>query len=100
MEQLCETMTSGKWNKWLADHPSVVNMVNQVVAHSVCRVPITRKSKVPGTEDQPTTWQDLENDGVVYIGGSGNSTSCNVIELYNLAPAFATELASVASKPG
>ena len=65
-------MIQSKWSKWLGDDDALVNMLNQIVAHSVCRVPITRKSKVPGTEDRPTTWQDLENDGLVYIGSPGN----------------------------
>lgn len=82
-------MTASKWSKWLADNETLVNMLNQVVAHSVCRVVLTRKSHVPGAEAQQTTWQELENDGVLYIGTACNFTSCDVV-LYNIAPAFAT----------
>lgn len=74
-------MSRDKWQGWLASSDLKVNLMNQLVAHCVCRVPITRQQIVPGSDaaGATVTWQDLENDDVAYIGepgqglGSGDS---------------------------
>ncbi|KAL3156272.1 hypothetical protein ABBQ32_012545 [Trebouxia sp. C0010 RCD-2024] len=86
VDGLCNAMIKDKWQGWLASNDSKVNLMNQLVAHCVCRVPITRQQLVPGSHaaGATVTWQDMENDGVAYIGepgqglwsgGSGDSSS-------------------------
>ena len=66
-------MSRDKWQGWLVRNDLKVNLMNQLVAHCVCRVPVTRQQSVPGSEaaGAPVTWQDLENNGVAYIGEPG-----------------------------
>lgn len=66
-------MSRDKWQGWLASSDLKVNLMNQLVAHCVCRVPITRQQIVPGSDaaGATVTWQDLENDDVAYIGEPG-----------------------------
>ena len=73
VDELCNAMTRDKWQGWLANDDSKVNLMNQLVAHCVCRVPITRQQLVPGggAAGATVTWQDLENDGLAYIGEPG-----------------------------
>ena len=79
--QLCEAMIQSKWSKWPGGDAALVNILNQIVAHSVCRVPITRKSKVPGTEGRPTTWQDLETMVWCTVAVQVIPMLCNAVEL-------------------
>ena len=69
VDGLCNAMSKDKWQGWLASNDLKVNLMNQLVAHCVCRVPITRQQSVPGSDaaGATVTWQDLENDGVAYI---------------------------------
>lgn len=73
VDGLCNAMSKDKWQGWLASSDLKVNLMNQLVAHCVCRVPITRQQVVPGSDaaGATVTWQDLENDGVAYIGEPG-----------------------------
>ena len=48
------------WSDWLTGNN--VGLLNQVVAHALCRIPVARKAMVPHSE---VRWQDLEQDGVV-----------------------------------
>ena len=75
VDGLCTAMHRDKWQSWLADNPVKVNLLNQLVAHCVCRVPITRQQLVPGSaaDGAPTSWQDLENDGLACVGEPGGS---------------------------
>lgn len=63
-------MYHNRWQRWLAAEPVKINLLNQLVAHCVCRMPIARQQLVPGSEaaEAPTSWQDLENDGLAYLG--------------------------------
>ena len=69
VDGLCNAMSKDKWQGWLASDVLKVNLMNQLVAHCVCRVPITRQQSVPGSDaaGARVTWQDLENDGIAYI---------------------------------
>ncbi len=73
VDGLCNAMIKDKWQGWLASNDLKVNLMNQLVAHCVCRVPITRQQLVPGSHaaGATVTWQDMENDGVAYIGEPG-----------------------------
>lgn len=77
VDGLCNAISKDKWKGWLASNDLKVNLMNQLVAHCVCRVPITRQQKVPGSDAAGAivTWQDLENDGVAYIGEPGMQSS-------------------------
>ena len=70
---LCNAMSRDKWRDWLSSNHLRVHLINQLVAHCVCRVPITRQQVVPGSHaaGATITWQDLENDGIAYIGEPG-----------------------------
>lgn len=41
--ELCNAMSKDKWQGWLGSDELKVHMMNQLVAHCVCRVPITRQ---------------------------------------------------------
>ena len=73
VNQLCTFMSKDKWQDWLGKTDLQVHIMNQLVAHSVCRVPITRQESVPGSAaaGATVTWQDLENDGIAYISEPG-----------------------------
>ncbi len=73
VDGLCNAMSEGKWQGWLSSNPLNVHLMNQLVAHCVCRVPIDRQQSVPGSTaaGATVTWQDLENDGIAYIGEPG-----------------------------
>jgi len=73
VDGLCNAMSKDKWQGWLGSNHLKVHLMNQLVAHCVCRVPITRQQSVPGSDaaGATVTWQDLENDGVAYIGEPG-----------------------------
>ena len=43
-------MSKDKWQGWLASNDLKVNLMNQLDAHCVCRVPISRQQSVPGSE--------------------------------------------------
>ena len=70
---LCDAMSRDKWQSWLDGNVLKVHLINQLAAHCVCRVPITRQQSVPGSDaaGATVTWQDLENDGIAYIGEPG-----------------------------
>ena len=55
------------WRKWL--HGDKVNLSSQVVAHALCRLPVTRDTMV--TPNSDVYWQDLEHDGIVFILSPG-----------------------------
>ena len=70
VERLCKAMRDTKWQPWLASNPLNVNVMNQLVAHCVCQVPITRQQAIPssGAAGATGTWQDLERPaGIAYI---------------------------------
>ena len=73
---LCDAMSRDKWQSWLDGNAPKVHLINQLVAHFVCRVPITRQQLVPGSAGT-VTWQDRgsENDGIAYIGEPGTHPS-------------------------
>ncbi|KAL3159353.1 hypothetical protein ABBQ32_011304 [Trebouxia sp. C0010 RCD-2024] len=73
VEGLCNTTLKDTWDSWVGADPIKVNLLNQLVAHCVCRMPISWQQLVPGSQaaGAPTTWQDMENDGPAYIGEPG-----------------------------
>lgn len=73
VDQLCYDMSRTRWNKYLENNAAGANLMNQLVAHCVCCVRIKRNQIVPGSEAAQgvVTWQDLENDGLAYIGTPG-----------------------------
>lgn len=71
-------MSKTTWRKYLGQDDLGqddfrANLLNQLVAHCVCCVRIQRNQSVPGSEAAQgvVTWQDLENDGLAYIGTPG-----------------------------
>ncbi len=70
VDRLCNAMSEGKWQGWLSSNPLNVHLMNQLIAHCV---PIDQQQSVPGSTaaGATVTWQDLENDGIAYIGEPG-----------------------------
>ncbi|KAL3155950.1 hypothetical protein ABBQ32_012943 [Trebouxia sp. C0010 RCD-2024] len=106
VDGLCHATLKDKWVSWLGADPIKVNLLNQLVAHCVCRVPISRQQLVPGSQaaGAPTTWQDMENDGLAYVGEpgegleSGNSGDSGDSSSSNASQAQA--LGTAAPQPG
>ena len=75
MDGLCNATLKDKWDGWLGADPVKVNMLNQLVAHCVCRVRIARQQLVPGSQAAgvPVSWQDMENNGLANVGEPGRS---------------------------
>ena len=73
---LCKTSLYDIWAAWKAFEFVQVNLLNQLVAHSVCRVPVARQELVPGSEaaGTPTSWQDLEEAGLAFMVPPGRSS--------------------------
>ena len=59
------------WQPWLRGDK--VGLLNQLVAHCVLGLPVRRSAVVPDLSGGlvSVTWQDLENDGLAYIGQPG-----------------------------
>ncbi|KAL3130669.1 hypothetical protein ABBQ38_008059 [Trebouxia sp. C0009 RCD-2024] len=98
VDGLCNATLKDEWVSWLGADPIKVNLLKQLVAHCVCRVPISRQQLVPGSQaaEAPTTWQDMENDGLAYVGepgeglesgDSGDSSSSNASQTQALGTA-------------
>ena len=69
VDGLCNVMSKDRWQDWLSSNDLKVHLMNQLVAHCMCCVPITRQQSVPGSDlaGATITWQDLENDGIAYM---------------------------------
>lgn len=72
VDRLCSVLQD-QWNSWLGPGQFKVNLLNQLVAHCICRIPIARPNIVPGSETSgvSVSWQDMEKDGLAYIGEPG-----------------------------
>ncbi|KAL3148676.1 hypothetical protein ABBQ38_014092 [Trebouxia sp. C0009 RCD-2024] len=73
VDGVCSAMSKVKWQGWLASNDLKVTVMNQPFANCVYRVPIIWLQLVPvsDTAGATVTWQDVENDGVAYIGEPG-----------------------------
>ena len=67
MTALIDATPQTAWHRWLTGNK--VGLLNQVVAHAVCCIPVARNAKVPNSG---VTWQDLEQDGIVFMLSPGN----------------------------
>lgn len=61
------------WRSWLKRDK--VGLLKQLVAHCVLGLPVRRSDVVSDSSGGlvGVTWQDLENDGLAYIGQQGTS---------------------------
>lgn len=64
-------MEQHHWRKWLRGDK--MHLLSLVVAHALCRVPVTRDT--PVTSNPCVLWQELEHDGIVFIQSPGEHCS-------------------------
>ena len=68
VDKIVTAIYASKWQSWLVGNK--VGLLNQLVARCVLGLPVRRNEEVvPGSSG--VTWQDLENDGLAYIGQPG-----------------------------
>ena len=74
VDNIVTAIHDSKWQSWLVGEK--VGLLNQLVARSVLGLPVRRSEKVVPDSNgglARVTWQDLENDGLAYIGQPGTS---------------------------